>query len=90
MQTSLEKPLVLGVSAQETWSTLTTKYNTAANSIAGKLAGIEPVNTELDDYVTRKGLNGLFMKVAEEEKNIREDPLARVTDILERVFSTLD
>jgi hypothetical protein len=84
--TSLEKPLIAGVSAQDTWSSFTGLYNDVANSLAGQLAGLTPVNTELDAYVTTKALNGLFVKVGDEEKAIREDPLARVTEIFEKVF----
>lgn len=90
MQTSLNKDIVAGVSAQDTWNTLTGQYNTVANSLVGQLAGLEPVNTDLAAYVTKKGLDGLFVKIADEEKAIREDPLARVTDLLQRVFGSLD
>lgn len=83
---SLNKPIVAGISATETWTSFTTLYNEIANSWPGQLAGLTPVNTELDAYVTTKGLHGLFVKVANEEQAIRTDPLARVTDILERVF----
>lgn len=41
----------------------------------------------LDDYVTDKALDGLFLMVAEEEQKIRQDPAARVTDLLKEVFS---
>jgi hypothetical protein len=41
---------------------------------------------DLDDYVTRKTLDGLFLKIAEEEKLIRENPTARTTELLEKVF----
>ena len=40
----------------------------------------------LDDYVTEKALDGLFAKVADEEKRIRKDPAARITDLLRDVF----
>jgi hypothetical protein len=83
---SVEKPIIAGVSAQETWSSFTGLYNDVANSLAGQLAGLSPVSTELDAYVTTKALNGLFVKVADEEKAIRNDPLARVTEILKKVF----
>jgi len=89
MQSSLEKDIVAGVSAQETWNTITTNYNTVANSIVGQLAGLEPVNTDLGVWVTTKALDGLFVKIADEEKAIRKDPLARVTELLERVFGSL-
>jgi hypothetical protein len=41
---------------------------------------------DLDHYVTNKALDGLFFMVAEEEKRIRTDPAARVTDLLKKVF----
>ncbi len=85
---SLDKPLVGGISASETWTTLTGLYNNVANSIAGQLAGLSPVNTQLDEFVTRKALNGLFIKVGDEEKAIRTDPLARVNEILKKVFGS--
>lgn len=83
---SLDKPLVGGISAKETWASVTGLYNEVANSIAGQLAGLTPVNTELDEHVTVKALDGLFVKVGDEEKDIRTDPLARVNDILKKVF----
>lgn len=42
---------------------------------------------DLDQYVTGKALDGLFLMVEEEERKIREDPSARVTDLLKEVFS---
>ena len=41
---------------------------------------------DLDHYVTNKALDGLFLMVGEEEKKIRTDPAARVTDLLKAVF----
>ena len=56
-------------------------------SQAGFLSSlIDPESLDLDAYVTRKSLDGLFLKVAEEEKRIRENPAARTTDLLKRVF----
>jgi len=43
---------------------------------------------DLDEYVTDKALDGLFLMVAEEEKKIRRDPAARVTDLLKEVFGS--
>lgn len=42
----------------------------------------------LEDYVTRKALDGLFYTLGEQEKAIRTDPAARVTSILKEVFSS--
>lgn len=41
---------------------------------------------DLDHYVTNKALDGLFYMVGQEEKKIRTDPAARVTDLLKTVF----
>jgi len=41
---------------------------------------------DLDSYVTKKATDGLFFMVGEEEKKIRTDPAARVTDLLKTVF----
>jgi hypothetical protein len=43
-------------------------------------------SVDLDHYVTGKALDGLFLMVGEEEKKIRTDPAARVTEILKTVF----
>lgn len=42
---------------------------------------------DLDEYVTDKTLDGLFSMLAAEEKKIRQDPAARVTDLLKKVFA---
>ena len=42
---------------------------------------------DVDDYVVGKGLDGLFYVLAKEERKIRTDPAARVTELLQRVFS---
>lgn len=47
-------------------------------------AGMESL--DLDHYVTNKSLDGLFTMVGQEEKKIRTDPAARVTDLLKKVF----
>ena len=44
---------------------------------------------DLDDYVTNKAMDGLFKMVAEEEMQIRQNPVARTTDMLQKVFGAL-
>jgi hypothetical protein len=44
------------------------------------------INPDLTAYVTERGLNGLFVNIAEEENKIRTNPAARVTDLLSKVF----
>jgi hypothetical protein len=46
----------------------------------------EGLTVDLDDYVTKGALDGLFSMLAAEEKKIREDPAARITPILKEVF----
>ncbi len=50
----------------------------------------DPVDPDLDDYVTRQALNGLFSQVAKEELNIRNNISARTTDLLRKVFAAQD
>ncbi len=89
---SLDKPIgVKGISANEAWHTLTTEYNKIANNFLASAFGLEPIQeTELGTYVTHKALDGLFMKVEKEEKDIRTDVNSRVNDILQKVFGELD
>jgi len=90
IQASTEKKIIGNISTKESWNSLTSKWNTLANSIAGKLAGLKPVNTDLDDYLTNKALSGVFLKVEGEELKIRKDVSARVTPLLQKVFGSLD
>ncbi len=86
----MDKKLIANLSTNESWSLLTKSYNQVATSFIGQLADLESVNSELDEYVTNKALDALFLKVAEEELKIRKDPLKRVSSILKRVFSQQD
>ena len=90
IQASTEKKLLGNISTKDSWSALTSKWNTLANSLAGKIANLKPVNTDLDDYLTNKALAGMFSKVEGEELKIRKDVNARVTASLQRVFGSLD
>jgi hypothetical protein len=44
------------------------------------------VDPDLDAYVTQKAIDGLFVLIADEELKIRQDPMARTSDLLKRVF----
>lgn len=56
------------------------------NAKVEKIPFADSLNLDLDKYVTEGALNGLFQMLAEEEKKIRSDPAARVTDLLKKVF----
>ena len=87
---SVEKKLVGNISTAESWNQITGKWNDVAKSIVGQMAGFKPVEVDLDEYLTNKALDGLFLKIEAEEKQIRKDPVARVNTLLKRVFGTLD
>ena len=60
-------------------------------SIDDKMKSIpfaDRMSLDLDQYVTDKALNGLYLMLAEEEKKIRQDPAARVTNLLKKVFGS--
>jgi hypothetical protein len=80
---SLSKPIALGISAESAYQNLINAYNTAS---LGGVLWAEIKTNSLSAHVTAKGLNGLFLKVSEQEKEIRNDPLAQVTDLLKKVF----
>ena len=90
IEASTEKDIVGTVSTADSWNTLTGRWNSLANSVPGRLADLKPVNTDLNDYLTTKALNGIFLKVEAEELKIRKDVSARITPILQRVFGSLD
>jgi hypothetical protein len=53
------------------------------------LGVVKKEDANLDDYVTQKALDGLFLMVAEEEKKIRKDPVSAGASIIRRVFGAL-
>ena len=77
IKTSLEK-----VNATKYYDDIVTTYNA--------IPFVEKVNPNLDDYVTNKAMDGLFLLIEKEEKNIRENPVARTTELLKRVFAEQD
>jgi hypothetical protein len=67
-------------------NTNATKYRKDVFTVYNRFSN-NPVNTDLTAYVTQKALDGLFYHIGLEEQKIREDPAARVTDILKKVFA---
>jgi hypothetical protein len=66
------------------WNPIITRYNSAMT-----LSGGQKLDPDLDAYITQKAIDGLFYLVEMEENKIRKDPLARVSDILAKVFGSL-
>jgi len=73
IQASLDK-----VNATKYYSEIVNKYNS--------IPLVQKVNPDLNEYATDMAMQGLFIMIAKEEKNIREDPVARTTELLKRVF----
>lgn len=88
IKASVEKKLAGNISTAEAWETLTGQWNRVAQSFIGQMADLESVEMELDQYLTEKAMDGLFLKLANEEKEIRTNAEARVTDLLRRVFGS--
>ena len=61
------------------WAPLISKYNS--------LPLTKKVNTDLEEYITIKAIDGLFLLISIEEKNIRNNPEYRVSDLLKKVFN---
>lgn len=73
IQNSLDK-----VSATKYYGDIVNKYNS--------IPLVQKVNPDLNDYATDMAIQGLFTMIANEEKDIRQDPIARTTELLKRVF----
>ena len=70
------------IGANNLWKKAADAYN--------KIPLVTKVNSDLDDYVTKQALTGLFGKVSEEEKNIRRNKGARTSELLKKVFAKQD
>lgn len=66
------------------WEPMIKVYNKARI-----ISGDPEINPDLNAYVTEKTIDGLFILIAEEEKQIRENPQKRVTELLKKVFGSV-
>jgi len=83
IETSLSKEIVFGISAEASYAKLIDTYNAIP-----LVSDIQ--SNSLSEHTTNRALRGIFKKVGDEEKLIREDPAHRVTDILQEVFGSQD
>jgi hypothetical protein len=76
---------IVAESMQETG---VTRYFTALkDQVGNRVPGLGAMDDlDLNEYVTGKTLDGVFLLLAEEERKIRQDPAARTTDLLREVF----
>jgi hypothetical protein len=78
------KAAIEKVELTKLWQPIVSKYN-MTTTITGK----PKVQEDLSEYVLDRSISGLFIMVEKEENKIRKDPIARVNDILKRVFGSL-
>jgi hypothetical protein len=81
--TSAFKPVIENslskVGATKYWGDVFNTYNKFATN---------KINPDLSGFVTGKAIDGIFYQVSLEEQKIRKDPVARVTDLLKKVFGS--
>lgn len=77
IQSSLGK-----VGATKYWGDVVSRYN--------QLPLVTDINPDLTAYVTQKAIEGLFVQIAQEELNIRQNFSARSTSLLQKVFGYAD
>lgn len=78
------------IGAATAWNTLFSSYNSFLLTPAGFLLNLPKVEADLGTYATNRALSGLFVKIAEQEKLIRDDPAKRTSDLLKKVFAEQD
>ncbi|HEY4650037.1 MAG TPA: DUF4197 domain-containing protein [Pontibacter sp.] len=81
--TNAFKPVI----RQSLEKTNATKYYADIVNRYNQVPLVQKVNPNLDEYATQKAIDGLFLLVSQEEEKIRENPLARTTELLRRVFT---
>ncbi|MBC8153282.1 MAG: DUF4197 domain-containing protein [Bacteroidetes bacterium] len=64
-----------------------TKYYADLVGIYNKIPLVQKANPDLTQYATNKAVDGLFVLIAQQERAIRENPQARITDLLRKVFA---
>jgi len=64
------------------------KYNELAGN-AARFGLIDESQTNLENYITQKTLAGLFLIIADEEKEIRAHPVEQGSKLLRKVFGSL-
>lgn len=71
------------VGATQVWNEVITRYNNFPTTG-------QNINPDLDDHVTNKAIDGIFVMIEKEERAIRANPAKRTTDILRKVFAKQD
>jgi uncharacterized protein DUF4197 len=79
------RPIVAAATAK---LKLASQYDEVAGR-AAQFGLISSADANLDDYVTARALDGLFSRIADEERAIRKDPLGQANSLIKKVFGAL-
>ncbi|SMG40106.1 Protein of unknown function [Marivirga sericea] len=84
----LDDPIVYDKSSEQLYSIFVKTYNEVERKDLINVLKLSPIKEkDLASFVTERALDGMFQKVALKEKDIRENPAARINDILKKVFA---
>jgi hypothetical protein len=76
------KEAIAKVKVTKYWEKVANSYNKVNFLSKGK-----KINPDLESYITDKAIEGLFKLIAKEEEQIRDNPAARTTDLLKKIFN---
>ncbi len=80
--TPVVKNAIQTVNVTKYWNPIASTYNKTT-----LITGESQINPNLDEYITHKTLDGLFYLISQEELKIRQNPAARVSELLKKVFN---
>ncbi|HET8858316.1 DUF4197 domain-containing protein [Marivirga sp.] len=84
----LDEPIVYNRSPEQLYSSFVKTYNDVERNDIINALNLSPINEQdLASFVTSRALDGMFQKIALKEKDIRDNPSARINDILKKVFA---
>lgn len=84
----LDDPIVYNKSSEQLYSSFVKTYNEVERNDIINALKLDPINEkDLASFVAERTLDGMFQKIALKEKDIRENPSARINDILKKVFA---
>jgi hypothetical protein len=77
------KPIILGATDS---AGVTKAYKLMLKQLGSYTQYVKPEKFDIDQYVSEKTTNGIFIMMAKEEKKIREEPIARTTELMKKIF----
>ena len=87
---SLDKNVIGNITTRSALNALVDNYNNLADSKAGNITNLKPVESELDKFVTEKMLDAVFYLIAKEEMNVRKHPGVRIGKSMAKSFGWID